>query len=235
MLRYLYPSLPGSDASEKQKKGYDLLHSSDISYLVLISSTISRLRKLKEKRRYLIGSLIALCTLMACQSTSQLFTEVKQNWKHIGDANWTFQGDELTGVTSEGSGYVMTSEAYDDFTLELAFMADSTINSGVFIRCNSSDINPTNCYELNIWDLHPNQKFRTGALVTKASPLAYVKTINKWNTYKIKAQGSHLQVWINDILTIDIKDDDLPSGHIALQAKGTGIVRFRDIIIRKNK
>jgi len=190
---------------------------------------------LKEKTLYIIGSLIVICVLLSCRSTSQLFTNVKQDWESIGNANWTFQENELVGVTSDGSGFVMTKDTYHDFTLEFEFMPDSTINSGVYIRCQSSDINPTNCYELNIWDLHPNQEFRTGALVTKASPLAYVETINKWNKYKIKAQKSHLQVWINDTMTVDTKDKDLDSGHIALQANGTGIVRFRNITIKNNK
>ena len=168
---------------------------------------------------------------MACRNPSPLFTKVKKDWEIIGDAHWAFEDEELRGATEDGTGFVMTSQTYDNFTLELEFNADSTINSGVFIRCSSSDINPTDCYELNIWDLHPNQDFRTGALITKTKPLAYVETINKWNTYKIKAENSHLQVWINDIMTVDTTDEELTTGHIALQANGTGVVKFRNVTI----
>ena len=114
-------------------------------------------------------------------------------------------------------------------------MPDSSINSGVFIRCKNQELSARDCYELNIWDLHPNQDFRTGAVVTRAVPSAFVETIGKWNTYKIKAQGDHLHVWVNGQQTADIQDSDRSEGYIGLQANGTGEIRFRKVKLKQLK
>ncbi len=158
-----------------------------------------------------------------------LFGENSDSWINQGDANWTFENDELTGSLQEGAGFLITKNTYQDFLLELEFNPDSTINSGVFIRCNTDTLNPIDCYEINIWDLHPNQDFRTGAIVTRLKPIAKVETIGKWNNYKIKCQDNQIQVWVNDILTAELEDDTLEKGTIGLQAAGNGQVKFRNV------
>ena len=65
----------------------------------------------------------------------------------------------------------------------------------------------------------------------KDSPLAIVETINKWNSYKIRCENDHIQVWINGIITTDIYDDVLIEGYIGLQAAGSGVIKFRNITI----
>ena len=105
--------------------------------------------------------------LLSCNQTQELFNENSEYWIAKGDANWTFSNHELVGIVKDGDGFVITKQSYKDFILDLEFHPDSTINSGVFIRCKNQDINPTDCYELNIWDLHPDQTNRTGAIVTR--------------------------------------------------------------------
>jgi hypothetical protein len=170
---------------------------------------------------------------VSCQRSKGLFQETGRDWDRYGDATWTFSGDELTGRVTDGVGFVMTQETYRDMLLELEFNPDSTVNSGIFVRCRDKDINPIDCYELNIWDLHPDQDSRTGAIVTKEPPLAYVETNNQWNSYKIRAQGNRIQAWVNGRLTADILNDDLREGYIGLQASGTGVVRFRRVRITR--
>jgi len=167
----------------------------------------------------------------SCHKPTVLFQENKSDWLKKGDANWSFSNNELIGTLNKGTGFIMTRKSYKDFVLELDFKPDSTINSGVFIRCKNFEISATDCYEINIWDLHPNQEFRTGAIVTKASPISLVETINKWNTYKIKIERDHLEVWVNGVLTADIRDKALSEGFIGLQAQGMGEIRFRNVKI----
>lgn len=174
--------------------------------------------------------LIALTLFFGCNDGRDLFIENSNDWSEYGDAKWKFNSEELTGtVSNDGFGYVMSKSAYDNFVLEMEFMPDSTINSGVFIRCSKYEINPFDCYEVNIWDLHPKQEFRTGAIVLKAEPINNVETINEWNDYKIRAMDNHIKVWINDILTVDMIDDSLDTGYIGLQAAGKGKIKFRNI------
>jgi hypothetical protein len=165
----------------------------------------------------------------SCDQKEEMLKGNFDGWQILGGAEWRFDQNELIGIVKDSVGFVMTEDRYSDFILELEFKPDSTINSGIFIRCQNQEISFTDCYEINIWDLHTNQDFRTGAIVNRATPLNYVETIGEWNTYKIQIQGDHLQAWINDIPTADLKDSSLAEGYIALQAMGTGEVRFRNV------
>jgi len=190
-----------------------------------------------QKNILLLGLSIILFSLISCAQKSAskeiLFEENGSNWFSEGDAKWTFVNDELIGSLESGAGFVMTKESYEDFILELEFKPDSTINSGIFIRCKEKAISMVDCYEINIWDLHPDQKNRTGAVVTRSTPLAHVETLDKWNSYIIKNEKDHLQAWINDVLVIDLKNQDLKSGPIALQAAEKGEIKFRNMRITK--
>ena len=189
------------------------------------------------KRNTLVVVTIFLLVLGASCSGEMkpvpLFQENGNDWSMEGDAQWRFENNELIGSLTDGAGFVMTKAHYDDFMMELEFQPDSTINSGIFIRCKNRAISFEDCYELNIWDLHPKQEFRTGAVVSRFSPLKKVETLNKWNTYRIKNEKDHLQAWINDILVVDLKDQDLKSGPIALQAAEKGEIKFRNVRITK--
>ncbi len=187
---------------------------------------------MKKLRIHSVIGVIVLFIIISCNQSQTLFQENPKDWDAYGDANWNFSNNELIGKITDGAGFVMTRQSYKDFILEVEFKPDSTINSGVFIRCKDKDVNPSDCYELNIWDLHPDQDNRTGAIVTRTIPLAYVETINKWNTFRIKAEKDHIQVWINDTLTADTRDEGLFDGYIGLQAKGTGEIRFRNFGIK---
>ena len=177
---------------------------------------------------YLILAAVFFVSI-SCENSTALFQENKNDWAIKGDADWSFSDNELIGSLESGMGFIMTQKTYKNFILELEFKPDSTVNSGVFIRCNNAEISALNCYELNIWDLHPNQDYRTGALVMKSKPLAHVETLDKWNTYKIKMENHHLQAWVNGVLITDIKDNSLEKGHIALQAAEKGEIKFRNI------
>ena len=139
----------------------------------------------------------------------------------------------MIGVADSTAGFVMTKEVYKNFELTLYFKPDTTINSGIFIRCNSLNISAIDCYEINIWDLHPGQKSRTAAIVLRTEPLAFVETLNKWNTYKIIVDDDHIQTWVNEVLTTDFHNKELKEGHIALQASGSGKIQFKNISLEK--
>ena len=189
---------------------------------------------LKQRKIHLLGIVILFLTF-SCQNSHNLFQEDNKNWNSYGDANWKFSNNDLIGYIYEGAGYIITQQTYNDFVLELEFKPDSIINSGVFIRCKNEEISPTDCYEINIWDLHPNQDYRTGSIVMKSVPSVKVETNNKWNTLKISAKQNHIQVWINNISTVDLMDDTRTAGYIGLQASGQGEVKFRNIKIKPLK
>ena len=184
---------------------------------------------------FLVG--ISLIFYVGCKSdksdTISLFKENSDTWFVDGDSKWKFAGNELIGVADSTSGFIITHDTYRNFELNLEFQPDSTINSGVFVQCARPEMSATDCHELNIWDLHPNQDFRTGAIVTKVKPYEIVETLNKWNTYRAITKEGSIKVYVNNVLTSSIERDTLLEGHIGLQAMGNGTIKFRNIKVKK--
>ncbi len=184
---------------------------------------------------YILSIIIILISFVSCQNPEELFKEKQDNWLTGGDATWSFDRGELVAKVNNGFGFVMTQKTYGDFILKLEFYPDSNINSGVFIRCKGHEISPFDCYEINIWDMHPKQEYRTGSIVTRSEPLARVETINDWNTIEIICEGGNIKAMVNGILTADIQDKSISEGHIALQAAESGKIIFRNVEIRAIK
>ncbi len=116
-----------------------------------------------------MGVLLVAASLILCHGckskenkTIALFEENSDAWFVDGDSKWEFVNNELMGVADSTSGFIITKDRYRNFELSLEFQPDSTINSGVFVQCAKPEMSATDCHELNIWDLHPNQDFRTG-------------------------------------------------------------------------
>ena len=147
-----------------------------------------------------------------------------------GTAAWSFGNASITG--EGGEGYILSVNEYEDFILSLEFFPDENVNSGIFIRCPNQEVGATSCYEINIWDNHVNQEFRTGAIVTHGPPLKHVDSIGKWNEYIVKAKGNRIQVWLNGQKTADLKDSKSERGNIALQANN-GNIQFRNLLIKR--
>ena len=153
------------------------------------------------------------------------------DWTSVGSAIWDFKNNELIG--REGDGFLVSKRTYREFELSVDFWISKDTNSGIFILCQDrASINPESCYELNIWDNHPNQEARTGSIVGRGMPpLAKVTTEGRWNTYQVIIRDSTITVKVNDILTATLTDKKLQAGFVALQKWGGGQVRFRNLKI----
>ena len=62
--------------------------------------------------------------------------------------------------------------------------------------------------------------------------------MGQWNTYRIRAEGKRIQLWLNDIQTVDYIEEDPnidTAGIIAVQIHGgaKSIVRYKDLRIRE--
>lgn len=186
-----------------------------------------------QRRVQLCLTLLAAIQLAACAAPTALFNgDDLSGWNVVGDANWHVESGELV-ANGDGNGFLVSLAEFTDFQLQLQFWVDETTNSGVFIRCQDrTKIHPDTCYELNIWDQHPRQEARTGAIVFKVMPpLEHVTTIGRWNTYDVTARGGTLVVKVNGVITAMMTRADLKGGFIALQHAEKGEVRFRNIRI----
>ena len=151
-------------------------------------------------------------------------------WQVLGESRWSVEDGEIIGAGEE-DGFLATESSYGDFRLQAEFWVEAGTNSGIFIRCQDRDrIHPDTCYEFNIWDHHPKQEARTGAIVFRAMPpLSHVNTVGRWNTYEITARGCSLQAKVNGEVTARLDDADPTAGFIALQRWEQGTVRFRNL------
>ena len=174
-------------------------------------------------------TLISILVLAGCVASAPNL----DSWSQTGDANWISTAGITKSTNQSGTGFLVSTELYDDFELTIEFKPDTTVNSGVLVRCQDpEDIALSNCYEINIWDLHPNQDYRTGAIVIHSiPPFVHLNSVGKWNQYRIIARGDKLSVWLNEELTAGMTTAEFSRGHIALQSAG-GKVQFRNLSIK---
>lgn len=162
------------------------------------------------------------------------------NWNRTGEANWRAEGGAIVADKGKG-GFLVSKESYRDFEIRAEFWAESTTNSGVFIRCDTAaKQTAADCYEVNIWDTRPEPKYGTAAIVDHAAvPVPIVhKAGGRWNTFEITAKGKSLKVRFNGAVTADIEDGKHAAGTFGLQfANGAnnapgGVIKFRKVQIR---
>lgn len=183
-------------------------------------------------------ALILIVLILICSSCSSLLPVSRgapaslEVWQRAGDADWRITERGVEAGPGEDAGFLVSPRRYGDFSLSVDFRVEDDTNSGIFIRCrDAANITPFGCYEVNIWDNHPNQEFRTGSIVTRQPPLARVDTLYQWSRMEIDAQGSRITVTVNDVVTAQLEDDSLAEGFIALQYAGKNLLEFRNLAI----
>jgi hypothetical protein len=153
-----------------------------------------------------------------------------EGWQPQGDIAWAV-ADNMIVASGSGDGFLASIGDYGDFHLLVEFWVDATTNSGIFIRCRDrARIHPETCYELNIFDAHPQQEARTGAIVMRSMPpMASVETVGRWSTFEVTAKGTFIDVKVNGVTTARLDNADAAPGFIALQHWAQGTVKFRRI------
>jgi len=181
--------------------------------------------------------------LLIFSTASSLTAQAQRGWttlfdgknvdafNKVGDANWTI-ADGVVQADKGMGGYLVTKQPYTDFEIRAEFWVDTPANSGIFIRCDNPQMPGAEaCYEVNIFDTRPDPTYGTGGIVNVAKVAAPIKAGGKWNTYEIRAQGSHLTVTLNGMKTADANDTKHARGPFALQY-GAGVVKFRKVEVR---
>ena len=152
-------------------------------------------------------------------------------WTPIGMANWRSVDGAIQSDNGMG-GFLVSKAPYGDFELRAEVWVSPDANSGIFIRGeNPKEITAMNAYEVNLYDMRPDQAYRTGGIVDIAKPMSVMNAGNRWNVMEITAKGPRLTVRLNDTPMVDVQDSKHARGVIALQA-GVGTVKFRKVEIR---
>jgi len=164
-------------------------------------------------------------------------------WENLFDgkslAGWSTKGGEATYDVKDGiiigttvantpNTFLTTDKMYGDFILELDYLVDPSMNSGIQIRSNSFphykngrvhgyqiEIDPSDrAWSCGIYD----EGRRKWLATLKDNPKAQKAfKQNEWNTYRIEAIGDTIKTWINGVPAAHLIDEMTASGFIGLQ------------------
>ncbi len=159
-----------------------------------------------------------------------------ENWFAEDNAVWTNEDGSLVG--RKGPGHLFTKSTYTNFEMRALVKVNNHGNSGMYFRVkpNPDPSNPWPIgYEAQV-DNHDPKNF-TGVVYDKAWPKAFHKPITRdgaWFDYRVRAEGDHIQTWINGQPMVDTRLSEFDSGHLAVQGHHDGnVIEYRDIRVIK--
>jgi type 1 glutamine amidotransferase len=147
-----------------------------------------------------------------------------------GKAKYTVEDGAIVGTTvlNSANSFLCTEKMYTDFILEVEFLVEPGMNSGIQIRSHSYK-NYNNYrvhgYQVEIdtstraWSGGIYDEARRGWLFDlKDKPAAQAAfKQGQWNHYRIEAIGNRIRTWVNGVPAADLTDDMTAKGFIALQ------------------
>lgn len=192
------------------------------------------------KLKYLITALVFL-PFISCNNSSKnsnddgwqdLFNGKNlDGWHQLnGSAKYTVDNDEIVGTTVPNSpnSFLVTNKQYGDFFLDIDFKVDTSMNSGIQIRSESSpDYNNGRVHGYQV-EIDPSKREWSGGIYDEARrgwlyPLELnpgAKTAFKngeWNHYHIECIGNNIRTWVNGVPAANLVDSMTYKGFIALQ------------------
>lgn len=171
-------------------------------------------------------------------------------------------GEIKDGTSLDHNEWIYWKDEVHDFEMELEYRITGgpSANSGIQIRCQQDekgvasglqcDLDDGATWLGRIYDEHGRALvMERGTRVSIApdgrrwaDPFAEAKSFqsvpkaNDWNRYRIRAEGSHVQVWVNDVFFGALDDHDAQqaewSGRLAFQlhsGPGPAKVQFRNV------
>jgi hypothetical protein len=141
-------------------------------------------------------------------------------WETSGNARWVVEDGVLVGTQGENNapGDLFTKDTYKDFLLTVTYRVEWPCNTGVWFRYQS----PKKAYQADILE-YKDPECYSGTLYCPGKMFLAMNTdktlVNRegWNTIKVRAEGDHIQIWINDHQVADVHDDTTDSGKIGFQ------------------
>jgi len=172
-------------------------------------------------------------------------------WEGDIAKTWRIENGALTAGSLQERAprneFLATTHKYENFDLRLKFKITGrrSVNAGVQFRTERiPNHHEVRGYQADIGpgvDGHLYDESRRNRMLATpdAATLKQAREAvgeDGWNSYRIRAQGSRIQVWLNGTKTVDYmeKDPDIPrTGILALQIHGgmQAIIAYRDIQI----
>ncbi len=157
-------------------------------------------------------------------------------WKATGGAKWTVEDGTVVGTQGENNapGDLLTEEAYKDFLLTVTYRVEWPCNSGIWFRYQSA----SKAYQADILEYKKPECY-SGTLYCPGKMFLSMNTDKAlvdrdgWNTISVRAEGDHIQIWLNGHQVADVHDDTSDSGHIGFQVHAGDAFGPMKIIVRE--
>ncbi len=170
-----------------------------------------------------------------------------------GQAHYRVEQGVIIGETraNQPNTFLCTTSSYADFELELEFMVDDELNSGIQIRSASKPDYRNGAVHGYQVEIDPSSRSWTAGIYEESArgwldplddnpPAREAFIHSDWNHLRILAVGHRIRTWLNGIPAADLVDEDgALEGFIGLQVHGVGgredplTVRWRNIRLRE--
>lgn len=164
-----------------------------------------------------------------------------------GKAKYRVEDGTIIGssVAGEPNSFLCTARDYTNFVLELEFKVDPGLNSGVQVRSHWFE-QPTqfewNTKQIKVAarrvhglqvEIDPSARRWTGGVYEEGArgwlqslkdnePARQAFKPGDWNQLRIECRGDSIKTALNGVPAVDLKDNRVGSGFIALQVHGVG-------------
>ena len=143
--------------------------------------------------------------------------------------------------------FLATTREFGNFELRLKCKlvgSEGFVNGGIQIRSRRvPNHHEMSGYQADMgegWWGSLYDESRRNKILAKADPAAVKKAVkpNDWNDYRIRCEGSRIQLWINGVQTIDYTEPDEKiekRGVIGLQVHGGGKAEawYKDVVVEE--
>ncbi|KAA3616313.1 MAG: DUF1080 domain-containing protein [Calditrichaeota bacterium] len=147
-----------------------------------------------------------------------------------GEAQYKVENGTIVGISVKGTpnSFLCTEKTYSNFILEVEFLVDDEMNSGIQIRSNSLESyknGRVHGYQVEIdpssraWTAGIYEEGRRGWLYDLRNNEAARSAFKhgEWNMLHIEAMGSSIRTWLNGVPAVNLVDSMTAEGFIALQ------------------
>lgn len=188
-----------------------------------------------SQKMLILVSVVLSCMIVGCNCPSACKTPATEadaklvnlfngtdltGWETSGQAKWVVQDGLLVGTQGQdyAPGDLFTAADFDDFLVTVTYRVEWPCNSGLWFRYQSPEI----AYQADILE-YKNPECYSGTLYCPGKMFLAMNTdktlVNRegWNTLKVRAEGDHLQMWLNGRQVADVTDDTSASGKIGFQ------------------
>jgi len=141
-------------------------------------------------------------------------------WVAEGNAAWAVEEGCLVGRQGPGNapGDLFTEQEFGDFEVVVTFKMQWPGNSGVWFRYQA----PDKSYQADILEYknpvcYAGSLYCPGKMFLAMNEDPNIVNRESWNTLKVRAEGDHLVITLNDVVTGDVHEDSFDRGRIGFQ------------------